>query len=190
MIKKIFNFQFSIFNGKSGAGFTLIELLAVVIVLFNTIRGTRNTSATDRVSTSGSFAIDNISRDLKFAYGFFGISQNGVDFDKDICSVPLSPTPTPAPTPDFSSYKYIKIYDQDRNAISYSCNGGFYKITPTDTLSLINENDLIVTSCNFSCSQDFPTDPPSIGISFTIQDKSSSKSASFQTSVTMRNINK
>lgn len=191
MIKKIFNQR----------GFTLIELLAVMIVLvsigsivvailFSTIKGANRSNATERIVSSGNYVVESLSRDLRFATGFFGISTDGATFDKDICSAPLSPTPTPAPTPDFTSYKYIKLYDQNRDEITYSCNQGFNKITPSDTLSLINDNDLLVTSCYFSCFQDFPTDPPSIGIIFSLKDKNSLIEIPFQTSITMRNINK
>ncbi len=118
------------------------------------------------------------------------------------------PSPTPTPTPG-KRYAYLKIVSLENEAIIFSCeNDGIYKevltfdeqpIPGKDKESLFDTDtvQMDVNSCYFTCSQNVVTDPPTIGIHFTLSDKKDSTSffeqkasAEFQTSVTFRNLNK
>ncbi|EKD65259.1 MAG: hypothetical protein ACD_50C00146G0001 [uncultured bacterium] len=196
---------------KSGAGFTMIELLAVSIVviavssiitaiLFSSLRGVSKTSVTDAVRQNGNSAISKVSREIKFAKTFNGVSTTGIGVYETNCSI-YGITPAP-PT---VQYKYLKITDLDSIESIFSCKTissveSLYQKTGASTpVSLFDTDTVRIESglCYFTCTQNVETDTPTIGIYFKLSQKGDDtsffekkSSAEFQTSATFRNLNK
>ncbi len=183
-------------NIKYPNGYTLIELLVamtviitvgliVVAILVSSLRGTNKAASIENVRVNGNYAILQISRMIEFAQGFEGVSANGADPYTITC-------PQASPTP---IYTHIKIRSFDGGQTIFSCDLPGSKIA-SNGASLININDVTLTSCNFTCSRTNISQPPIIGINFALNQKSSSsffeKQASipFSTSVVIRNLNK
>ncbi|MBI2421059.1 MAG: hypothetical protein HYV38_03175, partial [Candidatus Levybacteria bacterium] len=111
----------------------------------------------------------------------------------NVCGSLMETTPTP-----LAKYKYIKILNEDREEITYACkpdSQGALSLRRENSAGssiLIDESQLRIKGeeCYFTCSQNFLTDPPTVGISFTLEDNNGSASIQFKTSVTMRNVNK
>lgn len=183
-------------------GYTLIELLVVmtvlitvglivVAILVSSLRGTSKATSIENVRNNGNYAILQISRMIEFAQGFKGVSPDGTNPYTITCPQ-ASPTPT---------YNYIKITSFDNGETIFACD---FSKSPAVISSrsaslvnpLINTNDVTLTSCYFTCSRTNMSQPPIIGINFTLTQQSSSsffeKQASipFSTSVVIRNLNK
>lgn len=197
MTIKITNYKLRIKN--SSLGFTLVELLAVILVmgviggvvggiLISSLIGTNKTNSLESVRQNGNYALLQISKSIEFSRSFDGVSSNGSNYITDCTqSQVVSPTPTLVP------YNYIKITSADGNETVFSCSAS--RIS-SGSASLVNDLTVSASSCFFTCSQDSLTVPPTIGINFTLSDKKggsfveNTTSVSFQTSVTLRNLNR
>ena len=210
---------------NSKLGFTMIELLAVAVViiavssivsaiLFSSLRGVSRTSVTDAVRQNGNSAISEISREIRFAKLFKGVSPDGTTYSidsetDDIDCTMYRPTPTPTPTPG-RGYTHLKIVSLENETIIFSCEDNspsiYQEIRSFDESTIISPKSSIfdtgtvkmdLSSCYFTCSQSVITDPPTIGVHFTLSDTKGDttffeqkSSSEFQTSVTFRNLNK
>lgn len=191
-------------NIKYSNGYTLIELLVamtviitvgliIVAILVSSLRGTSKATSIENVRINGNYAILQMSRMIEFAQSFGGASLDGSTYSITCPSV--SPNPT---------YKYIKITSFDNGQTILSCNSPLLNpqtiasqsgaIVPP--VSLIDTNNVLLSNCYFTCSRTTVSQPPTIGINFTLSQKSSSsffeKQAliPFSTSVVIRNLNK
>ncbi|MCL5019483.1 MAG: prepilin-type N-terminal cleavage/methylation domain-containing protein [Patescibacteria group bacterium] len=209
MKKRIFNFQFSIFNSESG--YTLVELLAVIAIvvvvgvivtgiLISSLRGGSKSNVLDNVRQNGNDAITQMSKMIIYAQSFNGASTDGAFYTTNCTQVI---PPSPSPTPSSINYKYIKITSFDGGTTIFSCNGS--TDNPPNTLasksgslasfSLIDTSTVSLVSCYFSCTQTNFGQAPTIGINFTLSQNTSSGFAEkqatipFQTSLTVRNRN-
>ena len=193
----------SLFIIRKSDGFTLIELLVVILVifsvgvlivsvLFSALRGTNKTNTIDTVRRNGNSAITQMSRMIRYAQSFNGVSTST---DPSVyitdCTV-RAPTPTPTPT----QYSNVNITSFDGGQTIFSCPPSastIASISATTSVSLIDTSSVDVSNCYFTCSQDSIISPPNIGINFTLTQKNTSNffenkaSASFQTSVSVRN---
>ncbi|MBI4078678.1 MAG: type II secretion system protein [Candidatus Levybacteria bacterium] len=186
-------------------GFTLIEVL-VVLALLTTIgslilsiitsmaRTVSKTTAINRVTQNGSAAIIQITKTLRNAKSFNGISVDGSEYATD-CSVSVLPlTPTPTPT----EYHVVKIKDFTDKDIKFVCLEGILGIKEgDDIIQFVNESEVAVTSCSFTCSQASTFEPPTIGISFTLSQATEEtlpertvSPIPFQTTIRLRNVNR
>jgi len=179
-------------------GFTLVELLAVVMVigvvgsvvggiLISSLVGTNKTNALDNVRQNGNYALLQMSKEIEFSRNFYGVSTNGVSYITD-CTIPtVSPTPTP------TQYGYVKIMSANGQAVTFSCSGNTIS---SNSASLIDAATVKTTSCYFTCSQDNLVLPPTVGINFTLSQAKAGNfvenntSVPFNTSVTLRNLNR
>lgn len=177
-------------------GYTLIELLIVMFVmitvgliittiLVSSLRGSNKTNTVNTIRQNGNYAILQISKMLEFAQTFGGVSTDGSNYTTS-CSSPGTP------------YSSIKIKSFDNGQTVFSCDNSSSKISSISAslnASLINADEVNVTSCYFTCSRNISV-PPTIGINFTLTQKSASglfekqEKINFQTSVIMRNLNK
>jgi type II secretory pathway pseudopilin PulG len=171
-------------------GFTLVELLAVMAVLITvgtvvfgilvaSLRGSSKSEILTDVTQNGNYALTEMTKTIRFA--------QTVE-DPSPCYQGTPPEPVTASS--------ITIRNVDNSRITYACTS----IDGNDTIasngaSLLDTNAVSVTSCSFSCSQDTVYKAPSIGISFTLNNKGSNDSAdnqaplTFQTTVVLRNKN-
>ena len=193
------NFKFQISNFSDG--FTLIELLVVILVifavgvliisvLFSALRGANKTNTIDLVRRNGNSAISQMSRMIRFAKSFNGVSINDPNNLNPDCTVPAS-TPTPAPF----QYSYVGVTSFDGGQTVFRCLPGD-GIAPiaSNGASLVDTNSVSVSSCYFTCTQSDIFSPPNIGINFSLTQKvtpnqffENKASADFQTSVSIRN---
>ena len=185
---------------KNSEGFTLIELLAVIFILIavgtiigailvSSLRGTNKTNTITVVRQNGNFAIMQMVKMLR--------SAKRLDFPVS-CLLPLSPTPIP-------TYSSVTFTSFDDGQTTFSCNDSLD--TPPNTIasnssSFLDTTSVSLVSCAFTCSQASPSDLSIIGINFSLSayaptgvnllpEKTASATAiPFQTSVTMRNLNR
>lgn len=187
-MKIIQNLEFRMQNFKSGGGFTLIEILAVIFVLStigvlvaaiitSSLRGTNKTNTITAVRQNGFFAIAQMTKMI----------QNAKRLEYPYsCISPPSPTPPPASS-------YLEINSPDGGETRFECSGSTIS---SNSGSLLDTSAVSVNSCSFTCSQTSLSDPPIIGISFTLIQKRTTSffeqnvSIPFQTSVVMRNANR
>jgi len=197
MRKRIFNFQFSIFNSE---GYTLIELLAVIAIvvvvgvivagiLISSLRGGSKSNVIDNVRQNGNVAITQMSKMLIYAQSFNGMSADGISYTTNcIQDIPPSPSPTPAPI----SYSYIKITSFDGGQTIFSCSNS---TIASNGASLIDASTVSLVSCSFACTQNNFGQVPTIEINFILSANTTSSFAEkqatipFSTSVTLRNNN-
>ena len=198
----------TLINFKSNKGYTLVELLAVIVVmivvgviissiLVSSLRGGNKTSTVNEVRDNGNTAMTRMARAIEFAKRFEGVSEVNLDgpFRSDCLPEevgPLTPTPTPV------HYKHIKIRAFDEGETTLSClNSTIASTSATGaTMALISESGISApdSSCYFTCNQAFISQPPTIGINFTLSKGASSLffeqkfSTDFHTSVVMRNL--
>ncbi len=195
--------QPKIYGLKLNLGFTLVELLAVMIVMVgvatiigaiisSSLRGSNKTNTVNNVRQNGNYAISQMSKMIEYARSFDGVSSDGFNYNTNcIQATPPSPTPTPAPV----NYNYIKITSFDNSQIVFSCSLSPLTIA-SNSASIIDQNSISVTACSFTCSQERITDLPTIRISFTLAQKTTSNlvenksSIPFETSVKMRNLSR
>lgn len=187
-------------------GFTLIELMVVLMILItvggillsiliSVLRSTVKTNSLNELRQIGTYTISQISKSLRDSKSFDGISADGVAYVPNCVSAsPLAGTPSPTP----SDYKYIKFTAFDNTEIIYSCAA---TTIASNGASLLNTQAVNLTSCSFTCSQNTILDPPTIGINFSLvkntptgtilHERTASASAvPFQTSITIRNVNR
>jgi type II secretory pathway pseudopilin PulG len=178
-------------------GYTLIELLVVMVVmitvgviiasiLVSALRGSSKTTVVEEVRNNGNFTILQMGKMIGFAQAFLGVSTDGVNYITNCTSVP-SPR-----------YTHIKIKSFDDRETVFSCNNLANPPTiASNSASFINTNKVSLdpNSCYFTCSQINISEPPVIGINFTLSQRGNPgffeqrATIPFQTSVTMRNLN-
>lgn len=184
-------------NSNSQSGFTLIELLAVIFILIivgtivgailvSSLRGTNKANTITVVRQNGNFAIMQMAKMLRYAK----------TFNKTFtCGTLESPSATSA----------INLAFFDGSKTTFSCNDSL-DIPPntiaSNSSSLLDTTSVSLVSCSFTCSQESPSDFSIIGINFSLSayaptgvnllpEKTASATAiPFQTSVTMRNLNR
>ncbi|OGH11415.1 MAG: hypothetical protein A3B38_01135 [Candidatus Levybacteria bacterium RIFCSPLOWO2_01_FULL_36_13] len=189
-------------------GYTLVELLAVIIILVSvggiiiaivttSLRGGNRSINVNEVRQEGNFAITQMSRMIKYAKSFDGVSADGSANSYTTSCLPITITPTPAPV----KYKYLKITSFEGGVITFSCKDGASDITnllSSNSANLINTSkvSLVEDSCYFSCNQDNSILSPIIDIHFDLTPYTSvtpvfvenTLTIPFQTSVVFRNI--
>lgn len=181
---------------KSQSGYSLIELLVVMIVLVtvgfivatilvSSLRGTNKAITTETIRRNGNYTILQISKMIEFAQNFIGVSNDNLTFTS-VC-------PTTSPTPH---YNHIKIKSFDNSDTTFSCFLNSDAPIASNGASLVNSDEVAVTSCYFTCDRSNVSQPPVIGISFILSQKQFSSffekraTIPFETSVTMRNLNR
>ena len=195
------------FKGRVNSGFSLVELLismflilsisSVVMTIFVAgLRGTNRASAEADVRQNGNLAMTQMSRTIRNAKNFNGVSVDGTTNFTTSCYVGSSnPTPTPQP------YKAVQVDSFDGGTTTLKCpDVGETVITSISATlaapaSLTDSSRVIVEpgSCYFSCQQESPTDPPVVGIHFTVESLRGSGSIGqsvnqmFETTVVPRN---
>ncbi|MEN9407160.1 MAG: hypothetical protein RLZZ455_376 [Candidatus Parcubacteria bacterium] len=136
------------------------------------LRGTNRSSAEADVRQNGNLALTQMSRMIRNAKIFNGVSVDGASNYTTTCYVPSSdPTPTP------QVYKSVKVTSFDGGVSTLSCPAvGETVLTSTSAtfatpFPLTDANRVIVapSSCYFTCTQESVTDAPAIGISFTVE---------------------
>lgn len=179
-------------------GYTLIELLAVMVILItvgtiiagiivSSLRGSNRSKNVGNVREAGNTALVQVSKTIKFAKSFDGISTNGTNYVTS-CIIPVAvPTPTPIP------YKYLKLTSFDDTQIVASCSGNSIFL---NTSELIDSTSFLIPQdkCFFICSQNNIAVPPTISINFTVSTLNSTSafvenrvSLDFKTSAAFRN---
>jgi len=178
----------------------MVELLAVIVVLvalgtmiggifFATLRGTNKSNAVTTVRQNGDTAILQISKAIRNAKSFNGVSTDGVEYTTNCTVSSAVPTPTPVP------YKYVKISSFDGATTTYTCTEATPPSLASNSASLIDTTavELVEGSCSFTCTQSTLADTPTIGIYFTLKQLTTSTfpenqvQVPFQTSVSIRN---
>lgn len=190
---------------QNSLGYTLIELLVVIgvfvavgsiigTILVSTLRGTNKTNNISVVNQNGNYALSQIARTIRFARSFDGVSTDTISGYTTNC---------------YQSavyYKNIRVKDFNGVQTTFSCEqqavpvivgiiatqSGSTNVTPLlDTTQVA----LSPNTCNFTCTQTNISDAPTIGISFTLTQKSTSNFVEntvqpilFQTSVVLRNL--
>jgi type II secretory pathway pseudopilin PulG len=185
---------------KDKNGYTLVELLAVMVVLVaigtivsaiitSVLRGSNKANNIEQVRKNGGDALLQIVKSIKFAQSFNGVSTDGVTYTTNC--VTSSPPPSSPP-----QYPYLKITSFDGGKTTISCTSSTPQTIASNSASLIDTQNVAVTSCYFTCSASDITQPPTIGVNFTLSQKNlgsfgeDKASIPFQTSVTFRNLNK
>lgn len=186
---------------KGKNGFTLVELMVVITVLiiaggitlgtlFSALRGSTKSQSITTVAQNGNYAISQMSKMLRDAKRFEGVSTDGNNFTSD-CSIP-SITPTPTAT----VYTHIRITSFDDFVTTFGCANDTIS---SNSASLLDKTAVVTVSCVFTCYQSTVFDPPHIGIQFSLakytptgivsfyETTASGSAVPFQASVVMRN---
>lgn len=171
-------------------GFTLVELLAVMVVfvavggiiiaiITAVLRGNNKTNALNSVQANGDYAISQLTKSIRNATTLLNPFP---------CGSIEAPTATSA----------VKLAFPDGSVTTFSCKDANNATNITsNSASLVNTNAVAVTSCNFTCGQNSPSDYPIVGITFSLQAKNanslvettaSSSGVQFQTSIVIRNL--
>ncbi len=168
-------------------GFTLVEVIVVIgifvilstillSILITVIRGTKKSDSILAVKQDGEHAIDQITRNLRFAKAL------------------VYPNPIGGGAPECSNVgltvDHITVTQINSSQNTFTCMPP-NNIT-MDSTSLTNSAITVVNSCNFICTQN-TGGPPTIGISFNLSKKNPNgledkTSIPFQSSVTLRNV--
>lgn len=174
-------------------GFTLIELLVVIVVLmstgmvigailFSSLRGASKASILTTARQNGDYAISQMTKTIRNAQKFGGVKVN--DLWETDCSI----------NGGLIISSHIKITNPDNNETVYSCA---YPNIKSNGVSLLDTSLVESPSCYFTCSQNSPSDSPTIGINFTLVEKQdvialveNTVRLQFSTSVQIRNSNK
>ncbi len=188
----------------SQGGFTLVELLAVMVVLvtiggiigtilFGVLRGNNKTNALAVVRQNGVYATRQMAKMLRDARSFDGVSTDNVTYTTLCGATSGSLTPTPTPTP--VDYKYIKITSFDDEQTVFSCSTAGVS---SNSASLVDTAAVHIDSCTITCLRPTLSNYPTINISLslsatsggTVQLQENQGTIDFQSSVSMRNINR
>jgi type II secretory pathway pseudopilin PulG len=189
MIKKI-NSLFC-----SEKGYTLVELLTVIVVMVvigliittiivSSLRGGSKTNAINEVRDAGNTAITRMSRAIEFSEGFVKVSSDSAIFADCLTSTIGNGSP---------HFKSVTIKAFDGGEITYSCESD--KIA-SNSVVLVDDTKISApsTSCYFTCSQAYLSQPPTIGINFVLIKGvdalffEQKHMLDFHTSVVMRNL--
>lgn len=173
---------------KKNLGFTLIELLAAMIVviavgtvlgvtLYSALQGATKTTTISQIKQNGFFAITQMTKMLR----------NAEDLKAPFpCIIPPSPTPVP-------SYSSITITSIEGLQTIFACDG---TTISSNGASLLDTNAVSVASCFFTCTQTSITEPPTVGISFSLKQArvttlaEHTASIPFETSIVLRNLSR
>jgi len=188
------------FNRFGSKGFTLFELLIVIllvavvggistVILVSSLRGSDRTNSINKVRTNGYYAITQMTKMIKYAKSFDGISNADWHSNPNAWVGNCDSTPDPK--------TYLKITSFDGGITFFTCvdaNGlpDRGEIS-SNSASLIDPNSVKVESCSITCRRVSTNEPATITIDFALSNVSGSnlyeKQASipFHTSVTMRN---
>jgi prepilin-type N-terminal cleavage/methylation domain-containing protein len=178
-------------------GFTLVEMLAVMVVftvvaalsagiLITSLRTAGKSTVISSVNQNGTYALNQITKTIRNA--------RILDYPYP-CGDPQDPTATSA----------VWLRDTNNARVILACSGSpLSTIAQYDSslsgpslLDTTSDQGVRLMSCSFSCSQNAPTDYPTITIRFallqraqtTFVDQTASDSAvPFSTSVIMRNL--
>lgn len=194
---------------SNSKGYTLVELLAVILILVSvggiitaivatSFRGSNRSINVNQVRQEGNFAITQMSRMIRYAKSFDGVSTNGNSYTTN-CVVTIPPPPSPSPTP--VEYKYVKITSFDGGVTVFRCQDGLSdnpRTISSNSASLVSTSNvsLVADSCYFICSQESVGLAPAIDINFTLTPYNqispvfveNTLTVPFQTSVIFRNI--
>ncbi|HVZ58758.1 MAG TPA: type II secretion system protein [Patescibacteria group bacterium] len=168
-------------------GFTLVELLAVIAItgvigslmfgiLFATLQGANKSTSLDDISQNGNFVLAQIARVVRYSNSL-----------TDPATCYSGPTPIPV------TQSSITVVASDNLPTTFACDTSGGAIA-SNGANLLDPNQVVVTACSFTCTQNTAFDSPSITINFTLGKKGAnnlvenSSTRSFQTSVTLRNI--
>lgn len=193
-------------------GFTLVELLismflilsitSVVMTIFVAgLRGSNKTTAETDVRQNGDLALLQISRMIRNAKNFEGLSVDGITAFSPSCYVDPGYGPTPTPKP----YKAVRVTAFDGGVTDIACPLTDTEAAISSTSASLTSNvpltdsvavTVIPSSCYFTCQQQASTDLPIIGINFTMSSNKASGTVGlgvsqvFQTSVVPRNYSR
>lgn len=172
------------------SGFTLLELLTVIVVLiaigtiigailFSSLRGTNKTNTITNVRQNGNYAISLMSKAIR----------DGARLD----------SPYPCVTPVATSS--VSLITATGSKTVFSCDltssphAILQKNGTDEPASILDTNIVFLESCSLTCNQSSSSNPPTIGINFTLTQNGTpfyekQATISFQTSITMRNPSK
>jgi len=179
-------------------GFTLVEMLAVMFVfavvssiagtiLVVSLRTSNKSTALANVRSNGNYAISQLSKTIRFAR----------TLQSPFPCIQITPTPFPI------TGSSVTIIGADGGQTIYKCTGP--SDSPANTItsngaSLMDTSSVVLApgSCTFTCSQQYNSDYPLIGITFGLnsasngfqENKASATAIQFSTSILMRNINR
>lgn len=180
---------------SNSKGYTLVEMLAVIIVFAiiggiitviftSSLRSSNKAKTTNEIRENGNYAVLQMSKMITFARSFEGVKEN--EEDEYFIADCYGKEP--------SDYHVLKISTFDGSDIIFSCLGGDDGDIASDGASLIDKNIVRIDSCSFSCKQPSLSQPPTIGINFTLSQPPNSSSffehkatIPFNTTVVMRN---
>jgi prepilin-type N-terminal cleavage/methylation domain-containing protein len=166
-------------------GFTLVEMLAVVSI-FVVVGGIAMTILVASFRTGHKTDIITLAQQN----GNYALSQMA----KTLRNARRIVTPFPCVTP--VNTDTVTVITPDNEQVTYAC---LPDTIASNGASLLDINTVNLVTCSFVCSQFSQSDLPIITISFTLKEQSnsglaeqkvSSNTVGFQTSVVIRNINR
>lgn len=172
-------------------GYTLVELLVGLTVIFaigsivfaifiSTLRGTNKSASLEAIRQNGSAATNQITRAVRNAKVFDGVSLDGTGNFSVSCVM------SNGPTPPFTRYKGLSVTTFEDTVEVYRC--------PVDAETAIFKNNQPITdsavvtvdaeSCYFTCIQTTSTSVPVVGINFLLRTKNQTGSPDFDSQET------
>lgn len=166
-------------------------------ILFSTLRLTNKTNVVTRVQQNGSFAINQMSKMIRYA-----VQLDSLDFGGVLTQCQVTPTP---PLTQFSA---ITITSSDFGKTTFRCTSGAPQNIASSSASftayLLNTNEVAISpdSCYFTCEKNSLVANPSIGIHFSLLQANpngtpiptrfieQTTAIPFDVTVTMRNVSK
>ena len=187
-------------------GFTLVETLVVMLVLLTIgsiilsifiigLTGAAKTRNQQIVRENGNYALSQMARFLQFAKAFNYVDvvhDNNLEDQYSSCD-PDDDTP----------YKAISVSTFEGDDAVFACTEIMSGGQPTDTIasfsanlsdpnaatSLLNVDKVQLHGCHFTCRQESPGQPPTIGIHFELSSKNGKENpVIFETSIIPRNF--
>lgn len=171
-------------------GFTLIEILVaialmvsastiVIAIVTSVFRSSNKTTSIELIRHNGTSAKDSITRLIKFADSFVGVSEDGEFFASACDSVVI--------------YSHVRVKSEGIDR-TISCTDSDIAIDGASLIDL-NRVEVVPATCTIICSQEVESVPPIIGLSFdlTLADTNQADlpegnvTVNFSTSVKMRN---
>lgn len=173
---------------NSKTGFTLIELLVVIgviaaigVITSSTIqislRGAGKVNTIASAKQNGNYAIGEMAKMLRYVKSLDRLSGQPISSTNNcVVGTPVAPTPTQTPI----QYSSVSVTLFDGTKTTVACDGTGKTITSTSTppnstaptptpASLLDSSVSVATgTCYFTCYQEYATDPPKIGIQFTL----------------------
>lgn len=181
-------------------GYTLVELLvgltvilavgSIVFAIFVAgLRGANKSTSIEAIRQNGSSALNQITRAVRNAKTFNGVSLGGVSSFTASCVMPNGPTPP------FTQYSAVSVTSFEDATDVYRCPSENETAVFKNNSPLTDESVSVVPgSCYFTCVQTGVASAPSVGINFTLQNQVQTGSAdidseaTFTTTVSPRNF--